>query len=259
MTALTVIEQELFDLGINSPKEIDVEAIAWLKGAAVKYRQLDTCAARIVGGETRAIITVQRDDPPERRRFSIGHELGHWQWHKGEVLYCDSKSIESHKLTGGVERERLADRFSAQLLMPRFLMEPRLLAEPNFTWSTTYSLSREFRTSLRATAIRIVELGVQSCMLACYQEDRRCWFVAGPNFPDHLIPPVRLPPGSAASDFANGNRGRNQLVRTPAQVWFNHVSTTSSVIREQVVDAGNGQFLVNLLIEDPQLLKAPRW
>ena len=75
MTALTPAERILKSLGIEDPGEIDLEAIAWTRGAVVEYRPLDRCEATIVGSKRKAVIAVNSRSPPERRRFSLGHEV----------------------------------------------------------------------------------------------------------------------------------------------------------------------------------------
>ena len=49
LAAPTPAELVLLDLGINSPADIDLEAIAWTLGARVRYRPLDSCEARRQG------------------------------------------------------------------------------------------------------------------------------------------------------------------------------------------------------------------
>ena len=74
------------ELGITSPSEIDIEAIAFYKDAIVKNEPLTGCEARIIGAGDRAIITVNsKSDWERRRRFSIGHELGHWFKDRGKI------------------------------------------------------------------------------------------------------------------------------------------------------------------------------
>ena len=48
MTAVTAAERILLALGVSDPTEIDLEAIAWSRGALVEYRPLDGCDATIV-------------------------------------------------------------------------------------------------------------------------------------------------------------------------------------------------------------------
>jgi hypothetical protein len=47
--AASPAERMLMGLGISEPKEIDLDAIAWTKGAVVNYRPMDGCEATIVG------------------------------------------------------------------------------------------------------------------------------------------------------------------------------------------------------------------
>ena len=65
--ALTVAERLLQELGVTSPNEIDLEAIAFHLNATVKYRQLDGCEARIVGAGNRAVITVNNSSGWRRK------------------------------------------------------------------------------------------------------------------------------------------------------------------------------------------------
>ena len=71
-------EQVLAKLGISEPGDLDIEAIAYYCGATILYESLTGCEATILGNGKKAIITVNQDGHPGRRRFSAGHELGHW-------------------------------------------------------------------------------------------------------------------------------------------------------------------------------------
>lgn len=90
---MTAAERILRSLGISDPQEIDLEAIAWAQGAAVNYRPLDGCEARIIGSPRKAVISVNSHSPKRSRRFSLAHELGHWQHHRGRVLFCSKDDI----------------------------------------------------------------------------------------------------------------------------------------------------------------------
>lgn len=100
MTRLRPAELLLQELGITEPREIDLEAIAWTQGVHVRYRPLDGCEARIIGCGDRAIITVNDRSSARRQRFSIGHELGHWKWHRGRILVCRADEIEEATRAG---------------------------------------------------------------------------------------------------------------------------------------------------------------
>lgn len=74
----------------------------------------------------RGEIWVNADEArrwPPRRRFTIGHELGHWVLHRtGQAsLFCRRTSVdEGHAVAVDIEEE--ASRFAAELLMPRWLL-----------------------------------------------------------------------------------------------------------------------------------------
>jgi IrrE N-terminal-like domain len=61
---------------------------------------------------------------PQRRRFTIGHELGHWCLHRGQgTVWCRSHVVDPGDNRGVADaatapNEREANEFSATLLMP---------------------------------------------------------------------------------------------------------------------------------------------
>ncbi|HEY2868495.1 MAG TPA: ImmA/IrrE family metallo-endopeptidase, partial [Gaiellales bacterium] len=63
-------------------------------------------------------IWVRRDEPGPRRRFTVAHEVGHHLLHSdGAAVLCRPSDVETAQ--GDVRaREREANRFAAELLMP---------------------------------------------------------------------------------------------------------------------------------------------
>jgi Zn-dependent peptidase ImmA (M78 family) len=143
MTAVTAAERILMGLGISDPKEIDLEAIAWSRGVLVEYRPLDGCDATIVGSAHKAVIAVNSRRSPERRRFSIGHELGHWHHHKGRILFCGSKDVEN-PADDALNPERHADEFASDLILPNYLLHPRLRKIKRITLAVAREVGHEF-------------------------------------------------------------------------------------------------------------------
>ena len=135
MKALRPAERMLVVLGIEHPDQIDLEAIAWAAGAAVKYRPLDQCEAMIVGTARRAIITVNSNALPTRKRFSLAHEIGHWHLHRGRVLICGSNDI-GNPVHRSLDPEYQADQFASDLILPGYMLRPRIAKMKRLTLQT---------------------------------------------------------------------------------------------------------------------------
>jgi Zn-dependent peptidase ImmA (M78 family) len=100
---------------------VPVEAIAEdLAGLAVKL-----AASLEVSGAlfpTVREIVVRSDEPAERRRFTIAHELGHWFCHcvgrAPAPVYCRAEDLSADVEGPARALEREANIFAAELLMP---------------------------------------------------------------------------------------------------------------------------------------------
>lgn len=178
MTSLSPAEQLLQDLGITEPDEIDVEVIAWSVGARVRYRALPQGDARIVGMGDRAIITVDDRASRVRQRFSVAHELGHWYHHRGQRLICHDASGNAPADTC----EREADRYAADLLMPRFMLVP-WMAEAPISVALMDSVARLFQVSRLAAALRLADVHADRFALVVDEPNGRRWFRRSPALP----------------------------------------------------------------------------
>ena len=170
-------ERLLLNLGITEPDEIDVEVIACLTGAIVRYRPLPCGDARIVGVGDRAIITVDAATSPARQRFSIAHELGHWHHHRGRLLTCHAADQVDPACLGDAERQ--ADRYAASLLMPEFMMVPFVDAVP-ISMALAYRVAERFRVSLLAATLRLVDVHTGAFAIVVEGADGRRWFKRSP-------------------------------------------------------------------------------
>src|SRR5688500_10519171 len=88
MTPGQLAEARISELGIVDPRDLDVEAIAFDAGMSVEYEDLEGCEAMLVGVNDQAIATIRPSGVRGRERFSIGHELGHWEMHRGRSFFC---------------------------------------------------------------------------------------------------------------------------------------------------------------------------
>lgn len=211
-------ETLLTELGITEPEEIDLEAIAYHVDAVVTYKKLDGCAARIVGSDKHAIISVQPGGSVGRCRFSIGHELGHWMRDRGKA----SRLCQKTDLRTPWDRsdpESLANAYAADLLMPHFMFKPRA-DDRDITFETVRSLREEFTTSWTATAIRLVQLGSFPSVVACYGMEGRRWFTPSPELHGRIWPVRELSHETHAFELLYGGTSQVRPIEVSAQHWI---------------------------------------
>lgn len=264
MKELSHAEKILKWLGITEPREIDLEAIAWTLGVRVKCRPLDGCEARIVGHNDQAIITVNSRSSPQRQRFSLAHELGHWNHHRGRILVCRADEIGSgENKWSPVERD--ADNYAADILMPRYIFQPIAQSYAKLTFQTVREIAGIFDASLTATAIRLVEGDHSPAILVCHGLQGRKWFCRSPSIPDRWFPQEQLDNDSYAFDTLFSQKVAETIPRKiGANAWFDRREAAEYEIREQTIRIGNGEILSLLLIDDERMLDdedtpARRW
>lgn len=221
-------------LGISAPREIDIEAIAQYCGATVTYEPLVGCEGRIIGYGDRAIITVNQRATGSRKRFSAAHELGHWLKHRGKIaLVCDNDQLTCK--WDGHDKEGVANRYAAELLLPEYLFQSLLRKMP-MTFETVRRLAEEFETSITATAIRAVQLTDSYAALICASGQGRQWFELSPGAKEARCWPRRtLPLESGAAALLNRDEEAGSPRAVAASVWFGGKNTGMSSVIEDTV------------------------
>jgi Zn-dependent peptidase ImmA (M78 family) len=213
----------LDELGISHPMETSLENIAWLRGALVRDTPLVGAQGRSCRVGKRAIISVSDQiDYAPRRRYVIGHELGHLEIHKDEnqLVLCESEQIsEGHDNGYAAGTEREANAFASELLMPRALWTKRVdVRTPNLEVVST--LSNEFAVSYTAAAIRFAKLCPERCAAVFCQKNRVTWAAVGPDFGYGIRRDIKLSTYTLASDyFRKGEVGRAQET-VQADAWI---------------------------------------
>lgn len=254
MKGLSHAEKILKQLGITEPNEIDLEAIAWTLGVRVKCRPLDGCEARIVGHKDQAIITVNSRSSPQRQRFSLAHELGHWNNHRGRILVCRADEIGGgdNKRTPA---ERTADTYAADILMPRYIFQPIAQSYAKLTFKTVREIAGIFDTSLTATAIRMIKGDHSPAILVCHGRQGIKWFCRSPSTPERWFPQGQLDSDSYAFDILFSRKAEEIIPRKiGADSWFDRREAAEYEIREQTIRIGDGEILSLLLIDNERML-----
>ncbi|MDP2374404.1 ImmA/IrrE family metallo-endopeptidase [Reyranella sp.] len=247
MIALTPAERLLLSLGIASPKEIDLEAIAWHLGAVVKYRPLDGCEALIVGLQKRAVISVNSRSLRVRQRFSIGHEIGHWHFHRGQILLCSSKDVENPG--SPLNPERQADDFASDLILPGYMLRPVLQKERRVTLSFARDVGNAFDASVTATLLKIVKSNQFPLVVACYSAAGRRWWARADMVPGWWFPKRDLDDQTFAHELLSGRSSEDRFPRKiGADAWFDFRQCDRFEVQEQSMSLPNGEVLSVLTI-----------
>ena len=130
---------------------VDVHRIATMLGISVREVSSPgwSGACQCNPEKREATIWIRAEDHRLRKRFTLAHEIGHIVLHKPGIAYRD---IE---FDGSIE-ERQANGYAAGLLMPEFMVTPRLSAYG----TDILGLSRLFDVSEGSMRFRLVNLYV---------------------------------------------------------------------------------------------------
>ena len=144
---------------------VPVEEIATALGARVRYSPFDEELSGMIYIKGRSpIIGVNSLHHPNRKRFTIAHEIAHLMLHRhliADHVHIDKRfpvlMRDVNSETGNRRMEMEANRFAAELLMPSFLLSA-MLKKNGFDIdddSPMEQLSRKFRVSKQALGYRI--------------------------------------------------------------------------------------------------------
>lgn len=193
--------------------------------------------------KTMGIILSAKGMGHRRRRFTIGHELGHYliPAHRGDKNCTSADLAERRRDTLHRQEEAQANRFSAGLLMPKpsFKAHVEGMGAPEVghigLLADTYDVSRE------AVANRYVELTAGMCAIVFTKGGRIKYACASKDFP---ILSIR------AGDAAPAPLPRTSLGPVDASDWLKATwrGRPPSLFAQQV-DQSNGHATVLLHID----------
>lgn len=152
---------------INPP--IDIEGIVKKLGINLKGQMLDDKISGVLyrGRKNDTIIIYNEKHHEQRQRFTIAHEIGHYFLHQNQELIVDKAVLfRSDKKSGedinNIEVE--ANKFAAELLMPKFLIEndfKRAIIKNKDVEQVIKVLAEKYNVSLSALTIRLNNLGFE--------------------------------------------------------------------------------------------------
>lgn len=202
----------LRDLNIITLDDLQyLEEIAYTRGALVQYAPLTGAEARISIVGDRAVITIAESiSNRHRRRFSIAHELGHFELHRRQLprSSCTTDDLNSWSSKGtSRDPEREANTFAAVLLLPETFFTA-LCDEADPSLDYVSELAARFDVSLTATALRYIHFAEATCAVVYCRDGRIEWAQGSTSFKERgfFIDGGTVDPRSIAASLFRGNR-----------------------------------------------------
>ncbi len=140
----TTLGDILAELGL-SHEELDVEEASLLPNPPPRK------VRGILDVDERLVCSI--DHSPERHRWVVGHEVGHWVLHKRLSYYCSSSDMEP---TATRQLEREANEFGAAILFQGRRFTDECLREP-FSLQMLRERARLWEVSNEAAFRRFAE------------------------------------------------------------------------------------------------------
>lgn len=190
---------------------VPVEAIARRAGIT-EFRDLDvdnvTSGIMADVGKTTGIILCSAGLSPQRRRFAMAHQLGHFllKEQKGDRQCTNRDLMENRRDTPHHKEEAQANRFAAGLLMPKPLFTAFVdtLGKPSVTHLP--AIAATFDVGLEFAASRYVDLTQSTCALLFIKKGVVRYARSSRSFPALSIQPGDpAPPVAEAADPAARN------------------------------------------------------
>jgi Zn-dependent peptidase ImmA (M78 family) len=189
------------------PRELDLKDLAMDRNVFVREGDIKGAEGRLLRKGKSGVIHIRKGIIPEgRRRFTIAHELGHWELHANYSQFlCDAEDMRDY---GRSPLEMEANCFAAELLMPSSHFRSACgTQEPSM--ALIESLADDFQTTLTSTAIRFADVTRRRLVVVYFEGGQVRWSYSDPK--KHLpfvVARRPLPQFSSAtldeSEVANG-------------------------------------------------------
>jgi Zn-dependent peptidase ImmA (M78 family) len=150
-----------------SEAPVEVEAITGTLGIEVRKSPTeDDISGFLLSQHGLSVIGVNSIHHANRQRFTIAHEIGHFLLHQKESVHVDRTLLKlrsSASSTGADQDEIEANRFAAELLIPRSFLEKDLTERPLkdsdlLDDQRIQQLAKRYQVSVQAMTNRLINL-----------------------------------------------------------------------------------------------------
>jgi hypothetical protein len=142
-------------------------------------------------------------------------------------------------------------RNGADLLLPNYLLHPRLRKIKQVTLFIAREIRDEYAASLTATLIKIVQSNLFPLIVVCHTKAGRRWFKRAPTVPGWWFPLEQLDRESFAADMLfNGAAEQKWPRKIGADAWFGFRNCDRHEIEEQSLMLPGDEVLTVLTIPE---------
>jgi hypothetical protein len=221
--------------GISRADQIRLEDIACGRRVFLQHGEIDGPEAWLFRrGDVGLVRLKAATKEAGRRRFSLAHELGHWELHMDltQAWLCTTEDIHQYR---GSPAEIEANAFAAELLMPTALFRPRCQA-CGIGVSLVCDLASEYSTTLTATAVRAVEEASEDCYIVFSKDGHVQWWRRNEARSSYFLARGQaIHPDSVAWNVSAQPSESRGMQQVSAQAWFPRAGEDVEVWEESVV------------------------
>lgn len=158
----------LAELGITSIP-VPIDYIVKKRGITVRFVPLAEELSGMIFVKDVPIIVVNSLHHPNRQRFTLSHELGHFELHMKQIgteIHVDKKFLayaRDIKSSDGLDRKEIeANKFAAELLVPLHILRQELHGQiiDIENEELVAEFARKFKVSSQTMTFRIAELAL---------------------------------------------------------------------------------------------------
>ncbi len=150
------IDAENVDVSKTRTNAIDVEDIAKRLDINVVYQDFESDISGVFFRKNNNLfLGVNKTHHPNRQRFTVAHEIGHYILHSSELLHYDTGDLHFRKDDVSGLDEVEANHFAAELLMPASLVDKCIESGVR----VISDLADRFGVSEDAMRYRLINLG----------------------------------------------------------------------------------------------------
>lgn len=200
-----IAAQKLFDeFGIESTADFSIEELIHARNIILEEKNISNSDGRIVFGKSKTKISVNSNIKYiGRRRFTLAHELGHFELHHNVNTHMEDNVLTlDYFKNGGQEYE--ANQFATELLMPQKEFKTFTVGKI-FSPDLLRSIAEHFQTSITSVAFRYLDFGQHPIFLFHCRDSKVIYWKNSANYYRKVKDITKLSPpeDSVAMEFFN--------------------------------------------------------